>query len=334
MCLEEGKRRSVPRVPWSSCLRVKPREDVLQRMGRKTQRDFSLRHVGPQQPQLDDVVQHTPRGALRKTGDASSLTVFEFPADQRLLQQPHRLQARDWADSAAATGESGGSGWDRTTSRFGRIPTHHRGGDCRGRRSRGVFLVRGGEGFGAEECGRGGDGRVIGSRSATAKWLSERGARVSILDRTTAAGSASACHFAQVDVTDGASVAAGLAAAEAACGAARILVNCAGVAPAARIVSAAGAPHPLDLFRQVIEVNLLGTFNVMAQFAARLARQDLLGEERGVIVSTASGAAFEGQRVCPIGFRRPCWPRRPFRGAPDGPMSLRSSSRPSFATRC
>jgi NAD(P)-dependent dehydrogenase (short-subunit alcohol dehydrogenase family) len=138
-------------------------------------------------------------------------------------------------------------------------------------------------------------GGSSGLGAATAIWLTERGARVSILDRTLAAGSAPGCHFAQVDVTEGASVAAGLAAAESACGAARILVNCAGVAPAARIVGASGDPHPLDLFRRVIEVNLLGTFNVIAQFAARLAREDLLGEERGVIVNTASGAAFEGQ---------------------------------------
>jgi NAD(P)-dependent dehydrogenase (short-subunit alcohol dehydrogenase family) len=85
---------------------------------------------------------------------------------------------------------------------------------------------------------------------------------------------------------------------EAACrrhGVARLLVNCAGISPAIRTVGRDLAPHPLDRFRQIIDINLVGTFNVLSRFAARLAGAEPLGEERGVIVNTASIAAFEGQ---------------------------------------
>jgi len=76
---------------------------------------------------------------------------------------------------------------------------------------------------------------------------------------------------------------------------ARILVNCAGIAPPVKTVGKEFAPHPMDVFRRVIEVNLIGTFTVITKFAARLAQADPVGEERGVIVNTASVAAFEGQ---------------------------------------
>jgi NAD(P)-dependent dehydrogenase (short-subunit alcohol dehydrogenase family) len=78
-------------------------------------------------------------------------------------------------------------------------------------------------------------------------------------------------------------------------GAPRILVNCAGIAAGMRTVGRDG-PHPLDLFRKVIEVNLIGTFNMIRLFASRAEKLDpLQGGERGVIVCTASVAAFDGQ---------------------------------------
>lgn len=76
---------------------------------------------------------------------------------------------------------------------------------------------------------------------------------------------------------------------------ARVLVNCAGIVYGGKTVGREAAPHPLDQFRKVIEVNLIGTFNVISQFAARLSKAELVGEERGVIVNTASIAAFDGQ---------------------------------------
>jgi NAD(P)-dependent dehydrogenase (short-subunit alcohol dehydrogenase family) len=74
----------------------------------------------------------------------------------------------------------------------------------------------------------------------------------------------------------------------------RIAVSCAGVADAARVLGRHG-PFPLDTFRKVVEVNLVGTFNVIRLAAARIATADEVDGERGVIVNTASVAAFEGQ---------------------------------------
>jgi NAD(P)-dependent dehydrogenase (short-subunit alcohol dehydrogenase family) len=74
----------------------------------------------------------------------------------------------------------------------------------------------------------------------------------------------------------------------------RIVVNCAGIGTPAKVVSKRG-PFPLEQFRKTIEVNLIGTFNVIRLAAKHILRQDLLGEERGVIISTASVAAFDGQ---------------------------------------
>ena len=97
------------------------------------------------------------------------------------------------------------------------------------------------------------------------------------------------------DVSDAASAEAAIATAREAHGPARILVNCAGIAPAERIVSRNG-PMPLDNFRKVIEVNLIGTFNMMRLAAADMQGMDPLEDgERGIVISTASVAAFEGQ---------------------------------------
>lgn len=142
-------------------------------------------------------------------------------------------------------------------------------------------------------------GGASGLGGATAAMLAARGAKVTLFDRDAAAGAAHATAigglFAQVDVTDDAAIDAALAEAEAAHGIARILVNCAGIAPAIKTVGKENVPHPLSAFRQAIEVNLVGSFAVIARFAARLAAADPIGEERGVIVNTASVAAYDGQ---------------------------------------
>jgi NAD(P)-dependent dehydrogenase (short-subunit alcohol dehydrogenase family) len=148
--------------------------------------------------------------------------------------------------------------------------------------------------FGVRQRAGAGDGRIFGTRGGDSRTIDPARCPRDNLRHSTSVGRHRG-GFVRVDVTDAASVAAGLAAAESLCGVARVLFNCAGVSPAARIVNAEGEPHPLDLFRRVIDVNLIGTFNVMTLFCAKLAREGLRGEERGVIVNTASGAAFDGQ---------------------------------------
>jgi NAD(P)-dependent dehydrogenase (short-subunit alcohol dehydrogenase family) len=142
-------------------------------------------------------------------------------------------------------------------------------------------------------------GGASGLGNATAKMLAARGAKVAIFDLNEEAGKAAAVEcggtFFKVNVVDDDSANAGFAAAEAANGPARVLVNCAGVAPAIRIVNKEGAPHALDAFRRAVEINLIGTFNMMSKFAARLIAAAITGEEAGVIVNTASVAAFDGQ---------------------------------------
>jgi NAD(P)-dependent dehydrogenase (short-subunit alcohol dehydrogenase family) len=142
-------------------------------------------------------------------------------------------------------------------------------------------------------------GGASGLGNATAKLLAAQGARVAIFDLNEEVGVAAAKDiggvFVKVNVSDEASANAGFAAAEAAHGVTRVLVNCAGVAPGARIVGKDGAPHSLDVYRKTIEVNLIGTFNMISKFAARVVAAKLDGEEAGVIVNTASVAAFDGQ---------------------------------------
>jgi NAD(P)-dependent dehydrogenase (short-subunit alcohol dehydrogenase family) len=142
-------------------------------------------------------------------------------------------------------------------------------------------------------------GAASGLGKATAQMLASSGAKVAVFDLNAEAGEAVAKEigglFVAVDVTDDASVAAALDQAEAAHGTARLLVNCAGIAPAVKTVGKGNAPHPLEIFRKTIEVNLIGTFNMISKFAARAAALDEIDGERGVIVSTASVAAYEGQ---------------------------------------
>jgi NAD(P)-dependent dehydrogenase (short-subunit alcohol dehydrogenase family) len=142
-------------------------------------------------------------------------------------------------------------------------------------------------------------GGASGLGQATAARLAAEGAKVTLLDLNEEAGQAHAAAlggiFVRTDVTGEANVAAALDQGEAAHGVARILVNCAGIAPAIKTVGREYAVHPLAAFRKAVEINLVGTFNMLSQFAARLAQADPVGEERGVIVNTASVAAYDGQ---------------------------------------
>ncbi|CAH2598979.1 SDR family NAD(P)-dependent oxidoreductase [Rhodovastum atsumiense] len=142
-------------------------------------------------------------------------------------------------------------------------------------------------------------GGASGLGAATADLLAARGARVSVFDRDVERGEAQARAtgglFQPLDVTDPVAAEAALAAAEAAHGVARILVNCAGIGTPQRAIGRDGQPQPLETFRRVIEVNLIGSFNILSKFAARLAAAEPVGEERGVAINTASIAAYDGQ---------------------------------------
>ncbi|WP_088182832.1 SDR family NAD(P)-dependent oxidoreductase [Sphingobium sp. Z007] len=142
-------------------------------------------------------------------------------------------------------------------------------------------------------------GGASGLGRATATMLAQQGARVAIFDLNEEAGQATAQAlggvYVAVDVANDVSVSAGLDAAEAAHGVARILVNCAGIAPAIKTVGKENAPHPLDAFAKTVTVNLIGSFNMIAKFSARLAAAEEIDGERGVIVNTASVAAYDGQ---------------------------------------
>ncbi|WP_030169382.1 SDR family NAD(P)-dependent oxidoreductase [Spirillospora albida] len=142
-------------------------------------------------------------------------------------------------------------------------------------------------------------GGASGLGAATATALAGAGARVVIVDLPDSSGALAAkrlgerARFVPADVTDEAAVAEAVAAA-AEFGDLRAAVNCAGIALARR-TTGRGGPHPLADFRRIIDVNLVGTFNVLRLVAAHLETLDPLGEERGVIVNTASVAAFDGQ---------------------------------------
>ncbi len=142
-------------------------------------------------------------------------------------------------------------------------------------------------------------GGASGLGKATAAMLAQRGAKVALFDLNEEAGRAAAeelrALYVPVNVTDEASVDKGLDTAAAAHGPARILVNCAGIAPAVRTVGKENVPHPLDVFTRTISVNLIGSFTVLSRFAARLAALDEVDGERGVIINTASVAAYDGQ---------------------------------------
>lgn len=140
-----------------------------------------------------------------------------------------------------------------------------------------------------------------GLGEGTARALAAVGVKVGILDVNAEAGAKIAADlggvFSKVDVSDPQSVTDGLAIVRAANGQERICINCAGIAPAAKTVDREGAAHDAALYAKIIGVNLIGTFNVASQSAAGMIKADPLNEdgERGVIINTASVAAFDGQ---------------------------------------
>jgi NAD(P)-dependent dehydrogenase (short-subunit alcohol dehydrogenase family) len=141
-------------------------------------------------------------------------------------------------------------------------------------------------------------GGASGLGLATARRLLAAGSQVCIVDLPTSDGADVAqeigATFAPADVTDEDAVAAAVEVA-AELGEVRIAVNCAGIGPPRRVLGRDGSPSDLDHFRTVVEVNLVGTFNVLRLAAAAMAEHGPIGEERGVIVNTASAAAFDGQ---------------------------------------
>jgi NAD(P)-dependent dehydrogenase (short-subunit alcohol dehydrogenase family) len=141
-------------------------------------------------------------------------------------------------------------------------------------------------------------GGSSGLGAATCRELASAGARVAVFDVNEAAGADVAAEvgglFQTCDVGDEASAMAAFEAAEAAHGAARILVNCAGIGPMARLFRRSGL-HTIELFEQVMRVNATGTFNCVRLAAAGMAKLEPTDSgDRGVIVNTASVAGLEG----------------------------------------
>ena len=145
-----------------------------------------------------------------------------------------------------------------------------------------VLITGGGSGLGA----------------ATARAMAAKGAKIGVIDQNKENAEKVAAEVKGValhaDVTDEEAIKAAIAKAEAAHGIARVLMNCAGIGGSQRIVGKDGV-YPLAKFVRIINVNLIGTFNVLRLFAERLATEAPIGEERGVAINTASVAAYEGQ---------------------------------------
>lgn len=143
-------------------------------------------------------------------------------------------------------------------------------------------------------------GGASGLGEATARHFADQGAQVTILDRDQDRGAQVAReiggHFAQTDVTEESSVSAAIAIAMEKMGRINTAVNCAGIAYGIKTVGRDG-PHPLDAFQRTIDINLVGTFNVSRLAAAEMARNEPEPDgARGVIINTASIAAFDGQK--------------------------------------
>ena len=144
-------------------------------------------------------------------------------------------------------------------------------------------------------------GGASGLGRAATENLLEAGARIVIIDLPSSNGETAAkelgdnVRFAAADVTNEAEVQAAVDTAVTEFGGLHIVVNCAGVGFPGRVLTREGAANDLERFEFVVRVNLIGTFNVLRLAAAQIAKQDPEGEERGVIVNTASIAAFDGQ---------------------------------------
>ena len=143
-------------------------------------------------------------------------------------------------------------------------------------------------------------GGASGLGAQTARELAKRGAKVAVLDRNGVGAKAIAAEIGGIglecDITSTDSVLAALDAARQAHGPARLLMNIAGIGTAKRLIGKDGTPMPLEDFERVVKVNLIGTFNVIRLATAEMVKLDPLEDgERGVIVNTASVAAFDGQ---------------------------------------
>ncbi|KQW38796.1 SDR family NAD(P)-dependent oxidoreductase [Rhizobacter sp. Root404] len=147
-------------------------------------------------------------------------------------------------------------------------------------------------------------GGASGLGAQTARELAKRGAKVAVLDRNGAGAQALAAEIGangqaigiECDITSTVSVLAALAAARAAHGPARLLMNVAGIGTAKRLIGKDGTPMPLEDFERVVRINLVGTFNMTRLAVAEMVKLEPLEDgERGVVVNTASVAAFDGQ---------------------------------------
>ena len=148
-------------------------------------------------------------------------------------------------------------------------------------------------------------GGASGLGAQTARHLAQRGAKVAVLDRNGAGAQAVAAEIVAAggtaiglacDITATDSVLAALDAARAAHGPARLLLNVAGIGSAKRIVGKDGSAAPLEDFKRMVEVNLVGTYNITRLAVAEMIKLEPLQDgERGVVVCTASVAAFDGQ---------------------------------------
>src|SRR5215472_8174310 len=177
------------------------------------------------------------------------------------------------------------------------VPTTGRGETAPSRRSR-ASMLRAMELSGTAAIISGG---ASGLGEATARELAAAGSAVVIADLNEERGKKVADEtggeFVRTDVSDEAAVAAAVDAATANGVPLRVAVNCAGIGWAERTVNREGAPHSLATFRKVLDINLLGTFNLMRIAAAAIARTDPVDEDgqRGVVINTASVAGIEGQ---------------------------------------
>jgi NAD(P)-dependent dehydrogenase (short-subunit alcohol dehydrogenase family) len=143
-------------------------------------------------------------------------------------------------------------------------------------------------------------GGASGLGAETARELARRGAKVAVLDRNADGARSLAAEIGGIgigcDITSTESVQAALAQVAAAHGTARLVMNIAGIGTAKRVIGKDGEPAPLEDFRRVIEVNLVGTYNVVRLAMAETVKLEPLEDgERGVVVCTASVAAFDGQ---------------------------------------